>query len=495
MTIAKEAALAALALALAACSSNEDSGGKGDGSGGSAGASGSGGAAGAGGSAGSGGSLTGPAWEPGVTYAVEPANAPRGFVEARGLIHAHSVYSHDACDGEPWDASFNINEPCYDDLRRGICQAKHDFVMLSDHRELFTDTEFPDVLLYREELGDQLVMRGGGPVASWMSCPDGEAPALIMAGCEPSDLMPVGLEGHVSTDPSERSRVYASADPADLQTMRDQNAVILLAHTENWTADQLVAAGHDGFEMYNLHANLFLDIASAVDIIVKLGTPEELPHPDLIVMPIISEDPAYLDTWGTVLARGEKRVTTMGTDSHRNSFPQELQDGERVDSFRRMMIWFSNHLLVQPESDGTWDDSHLKQALKAGRLFGVFEFLGFADGFDYHALEGGGAREMGSEVSLANGVTLEVAMPSVRHLDPGAEQPALTIRILKAKEGGWDEVHSSDSDVSFTVTEAGAYRAEVRMVPRHLEPYLSSFAADADGDFAWIYSNPIYVTP
>ena len=66
----------------------------------------------------------------------------------------------------------------------------------------------------------------------------------------------------------------------------------------------------------------------------------------------------------------------------------------------------SNHLLIRPGSDGAWDDTHLKDALSSGRLYGVFEVMGYAQGFDYHAISGGDVAEMGSELMLANGVTL-----------------------------------------------------------------------------------------
>jgi hypothetical protein len=185
----------------------------------------------------------------------------------------------------------------------------------------------------------------------------------------------------------------------------------------------------------------------------------------------------------------------MGTDSHRNTLPQIFPDGERGDSFRRMMIWFSNHLLVTPEVDGTFTDQRLKQALAAGRLYGAFEMFGYPLGFDYHAVEGAEVREMGSEASLANGPRLEVKMPRVKNLDPEVEPPALTARILRAKEGGWDIVASGSSDLSFAVETPGAYRAEVRIAPKHLRHYLGSYAGLADGDFVWIYSNAIYVVP
>ena len=104
----------------------------------------------------------------------------------------------------------------------------------------------------------------------------------------------------------------------------------------------------DGFEMYNLHANAFLGVGALLDIIGHLKDADaRLPQPDLFLLPVVSEDPELLATWGSVLARGAHRVTTMGTDCHRNSLPQILPDGERIDSYERMMAWFSNHLLVR----------------------------------------------------------------------------------------------------------------------------------------------------
>lgn len=45
-------------------------------------------------------------------------------------------------------------------------------------------------------------------------------------------------------------------------------------------------------------------------------------------------------------------MTTLGNDCHRDTFPQLLPDGERIDSYRRMMLWFTNHLLVRLRGDG-----------------------------------------------------------------------------------------------------------------------------------------------
>ncbi len=454
--------------------------------------------AGAGGGAGSGGSM--PAWGPGTALDSIGDGAPRGLLDLRGLIHAHSPYSHDACDGEPRDPNGDINAECFEDLRRDMCLVRHDFIFFTDHRDSFSDTEFPEVLLYRSDRGDELVMRGGNPVANRAACSDGNA-LMVMAGMEATFSTPIGLERHVSSDLAERSSIYGAVqrqDPgaaAAIQSMHDAGALVITAHTESWTPDDILNTPLDGFEMYNLHANFFLDEAfeAAIGLLALLPTPEELPHSDLIFLPIHREDPLYRDTWGTVLARGGRYFTTFGTDSHRNVFPQLLPDNERVDSYRRMMSWFSNHLLVRPEADGSWDDSHLKEAAGAARLYGVFEYLGFAEGFDFHATDGMNVVEMGGEAQV--GMNIELAAPTIRGLDPDAEQPTITVRLLKAVEGGWSEVESSESRISVALTEPGAYRADIRMVPRHLREFLKNFSDLADNEFPWIYSNAIYVVP
>src|SRR5690606_23661334 len=114
----------------------------------------------------------------------------------------------------------------------------------------------------------------------------------------------------------------------------------------------------------------------------------------------------------------------------------ELPDGERIDSYRRMMMWMSNHLLVRPDAGGAWDDRALKEALSGGRLYGAFEVLGYPEGFDFHAEAGVAIGEMGDELALGAGpVELVVRQPRVRALDPQLPAPELTLRILVAEEG------------------------------------------------------------
>jgi len=435
----------------------------------------------------------GPSFVPGTVFATSAA-LNRGLLDRRGLIHAHSIYSHDACDGMP-EVNGVRDEVCFEDFRRGLCQVGHDFVMLTDHRESFSDTAFPETLLYRPMRGDRLVERNGEPTASWAGCPNGRV-ALIMAGTEAA-TMPVGLEHHVS-DRETRSEIYGAVTSTAIERLKGAGAVSLLQHTEDWTIQQLTELPIDGFEMFNLHANSFLHLGEILEIVLLLQgetAPVGLPAPDLTVISFISEDPRYLEAWGSVLSSGVKRVTTMGTDCHRNSFPAKLADGERIDSYRRMMGWFSNHVLVRPETDGTWDDRHLKEGLRAGRLYGAFEVYGYPVGFDYHATVGARVEEMGAQIALSDAPKLFVKRPTMEGLSSTGAQPEITLRVLRAIDAGWEEIGVATSgDLEVTPTKPGAYRAEVRIRPRHLLPYLGKAAAQlAESDKVWIYANAIYL--
>ena len=74
-------------------------------------------------------------------------------------------------------------------------------------------------------------------------------------------------------------------------------------------------------------------------------------------------------------------------------------------------------------------------------------------------------------------------------------KPRISLRILRAKENGWDMVASTDrASLDYTPDKKGAYRAEVRIVPRHLRALLGKDAARlSEKGRIWIYSNAIYV--
>jgi hypothetical protein len=421
-------------------------------------------------------------------FAVLPSSeipVPRDWQLRRGIIHFHSPYSHDGCDSEGFVDGVR-NEECFDQLRQALCDNAQDFGFLTDHGSMFADYEYPDVLLYAD--GDTLIERGGIPVANRIRCADGRE-VILGVGTE-QNTMPIGLEHHIGDTPEARRTAYNDTTPAGIAALQAAGAVSLVAHTEGWEIDALLAVPLDGIEIYNLHQNLMDEAGTAFNMIIDLQTrPWRVPIPELGLAAIFGENDADLVRWSRAL--GVRRtVGILATDVHRNTFDGISSDGERIDSYRRLMHWFSNYVLLPA---GPVDDLSIKDAIRRGRLYGAFDYLGYPLGFDFRAEVGTTVYELGDEVPAGETAELQVAVPQVSGLDPAGPQPVIRARLLRSNEGAWDEVAAGQTDLSYDATTPGVYRAEIRIVPEHLRPWLGLRADLFVVERIWVYSNPIYV--
>jgi hypothetical protein len=416
----------------------------------------------------------------------------RGLRPVRGILHSHSPYSHDACDGDGVQPGGGINVGCAQDLRRSVCDAAEDFVFLTDHADHMAEYDFESLLFI--EAGDEPVKDAGGAViANRIGCGDGRT-VLITAGNENS-LMSVGLERHVPGTAAERRAIYEGDDAATVEAMRAAGALVMIPHTEQRSLEYLAATSFDGMEIYNLHAAIDPDIrrdslgldsyAAAASILPFTKFDPEGPEPDLTLLGFFEDLPAYAERWDSILP--VRHVTGIaGTDVHQNTFPSMMRDGERGDSYRRLMRWFSNIVLL----GGELTPGALKEALKAGRSYVAFEILGVPVGFDFHAEQGGSTIEMGGRTTA--GGTLVARAPAVLDPDPAATPPAITMRLYRVTAGK-TETAAEGLSVDLTDAAPGAYRVEVRITPHHLRPYLGYDADRYIRDSLWVISNPIYV--
>ena len=440
-----------------------------------------------------------PAWRADLAPSSEMGGR-RGLEPARGIIHLHSPYSHDACDGQPRaDETGPIDEDCLADLRAGLCATRMDFAALTDHDATMADEDFADLLLARGD--DQLVMVDGAPVASRLACDDGGR-VLLTVGAE-NPLMPIMLDRHVAGSIEERHAVYDGDDPAAVAAFREAGATVWIPHTEQRTAGELEPLGPDGIEIYQLHANLDPDIredylgldrSGAITAAIEFADlADDGPVPDLALLSFLAENRPSLAVWDQLLAGGRRVSGSGGSDAHQNALPIMLRDGERGDSYRRVMRWFSNVVLVPDRTD----IGAIEAALRAGRLFVAFELMGTPAGFDVRAeVPGQDPIELGGTVPAAAGGTLEVEVPSVLDLDPALPSPAITARIIHVAAGGEAAVvaEGAGPSLSAPLDEPGAYRVEVHMVPHHLAPYLGTLGpAYAQQTLPWVYASPIYV--
>jgi hypothetical protein len=180
---------------------------------------------------------------------------------------------------------------------------------------------------------------------------------------------------------------------------------------------------------------------------------------------------------------------TAGSDAHENALPITLADGERGDSYRRVLRWFGNVVLVTDPQDPT----QIEAALGAGRSFAVFEMMGTPLGFDVHAENDAGIAELGD--TTTTDALLSVSVPTIRNLDPSLPTPEINATIIRIDAGGATIVATGKGPtLTAPMSSPGAYRVEISIVPHHLGPYLADLGtAHADVELPWIYANPIYV--
>jgi hypothetical protein len=248
-------------------------------------------------------------------------------------------------------------------------------------------------------------------------------------------------------------------------------------------------------EIFNIHAAIDPDIrrdylgldgfAGAASILPFTRQDEDGPEPDLAILGFLQYLPQYGQLWDPMLA--ERHVTgSIGTDVHENSFPGMMRDGERGDSYRRLMRWISNVALV----DGVIAPSTIKAAVKAGRSYVAFEVLGVPAGFDFHAEDAGKSIEMGGQAK--SGATIVVRAPKVWDLDPAVDPPVITMNLLRIANGSTTSI-AEGNDIRIDAAEPGVYRVEVLITPNHLRPYLGETPETYIREYPWVLSNAIRI--
>jgi len=405
-------------------------------------------------------------WRPGLPPLAEGV---------RTITHLHSPWSHDACDGDGLIDGV-VNEPCLASLRQGLCEAGIDVAFLTDHPANAAAQSFDD--LFHPRTGDQ---RDGA--VGVLSCDDGRT-VRWYPGIE-DELMPLGLTEHVPGDAEARDLAYNEDTPEAVQRLVDAGAAVFVAHTEGRDLLQLQAqqdAGLTGVEIFNLHAmfapdiradDLGLDSLSWLTEIADFTDEEGTAEPDLFVLAVLDRQPPSLERFDALLARGPM-VGIIGTDAHQNVLPYDLRDGDRADSYRRMLRWMDNIVLPDPGEDP-------KDALAAGKSYVAFEILGTPRGFAFHADDG---TPMGGTTSAR---TLTVGCPVLHEASPqGLERPEVSVQVLR------DGVVVASGCGEHAV-DPGVYRVEVDIVPHHLRPFLGEVADRWIRPYPWLLSNAIRV--
>ncbi len=132
-----------------------------------------------------------------------------------------------------------------------------------------------------------------------------------------------------------------------------------------------------------------------------------------------------------------------------------------LDPYDRSFRFVCTHMLLKELSEQA-----VRDALEAGRAYVSFDWIGDPTGFNFQAVRGRDASEMGSEVRFEKGLGLRSVSP-------------LPVRFRLIRNGR--EVYSAlGRRFDRTLEEPGVYRLEL-------------WINVADTPQIWILSNPIYV--
>lgn len=436
-------------------------------------------------------------------------NAVNGKYQiVRSIIHAHSPYSWDACDSQGI-VNGSPNRECLKSLKFSLCLNQIDYLFLTDHPNAMTEYEFPQLLLQEDQ--DQLSsFRGGGGMAinSIATClalyPDFRP--MIFVGFESGPgLMALAMTGHLADRTTYDDNTAALA----LQLQTTARAIVVIPHTESRTLSLIQSINPDGIEIYNVHAVLDPKIRHSSlnlppfktipSVLTYLADPYRQENPDFAFMHFVqTPEPIYFQIWNQLIASGRKVAGFGGSDAHQNVFSQTGADGERLDSFRKMLRFMTHYIFVVDRSN----PDQVKASVKAGQSWLIFEGLGSPVGMDFFATVGTNSIGSGESMSLSGRTaTVTVQAPQLHSKSPQGGK-AFSIRMLLKQVNathadGSDTVVASSSgeSINYQASSPGAYRVEIFITPQHLSTHLKSFQKLSKNEYPWIITNHLYLDP
>ncbi len=433
-----------------------------------------------------------------------------GMWPARGTIHIHTPYSHDACDGLGYDEETGkIDEDCLEELRFGACKTRQDYLSLTDHPSFMSSQPFEDLFLVRRDEDELVLDEGGSPIAAWWQCDNGHR-VLVRVGFE-AGLMPIGLSGHTSDDVEERHRLYRSRTVEAVEELREVGGFVVIPHPEGWSIEEIRELEPDGIEFYNMHANIDPTIRGPllgvppmepIEILFEVVfEPDESLVPDVAGLGVIELFDAHLERWHAV-SLDRPTLGVAANDAHQNVLSDPTTDGERIDSFRRIMRWFNNYLLL-PEGAKPSPET-IRDAKRARRSYMAFDVVCTPAGVDLLLEDADGdiVGRMGDLVSLsgadAGDLTIHASMP-VCHggWARAGRKPDVNMTLVRVHGDGGEPVvevlASGDGDLAVSLPGPGMYYYRVDVMPTHLLNWLGQNRYEYLREVPWVLTNALHV--
>jgi len=383
-----------------------------------------------------------------------PENA--GWVEYRGIMHTHSILSHDC-------------EVPFEEILRVLKTTKLDFICLSDH--------------CNEGRADFS--------AQWRGLHDGK---LFVPGYEMRQgFMPFGVASGVVLSNATDSITLA-------RQITENGGLLFYAHPEeerDWNCPELV-----GMEIYNTHS----------DLKRSRGYPSLLPdlllnhrrYPEHVIYSIMRRPSEFLQRWDEL--NHTRHITGIaGNDCHQNTgirgfytragtlqiedtSPKKLKELKlnwftrtlarlffgpldpgrelfhfQLDPYERVARMVNTHVLARELTEPA-----ILDGLKAGRVFVGFDMIADSAGFRFFAVNGTNSVVMGEATVYSDAIKLHALSPCPCRFTVIRDG----VRVFQQEGYGID----------WTPGGPGKYRVEAEL-------------RVAGAWVPWVYANPIQLTP
>jgi hypothetical protein len=345
-------------------------------------------------------------------------------------VHMHTTYS----DGIGSHAQ----------IAQAALRADLDAVIVTDHNVFVSGLDS-----YFQEEGKRVLLMVGEEVHNPLHQPQKNHILVFGAGREMSTYAP---EPQLLLDQIQKSEGLSFiAHPFE-------KALPLFGETDitwvNWEVH-----GFTGLELWNGLSELKEVVHSYLEGAFYAFFPQFIAHGPPI---------AALQKWDELTSQGQKIVALGGSDAH--SLNMHLGPiRKKIFPYEFHFRCINNHLLVPEPLTGEllYDRKMILNALRQGHFFIGYDLPASTRGFSFTAKNREITAQMGDEIELFDGVTIQIRLPGpteCRLIKDG--------KVMKA----WNEREI----LTQTVNQRGVYRVECNI------NYLGLRRA-------WIFSNPIYI--
>ena len=299
---------------------------------------------------------------------------------------------------------------------------------------------------------------------------DGDNHVLMMIGEEIHDQTRDPQKNHLLVFGVNREMATLASDPQRLiDEVIKAGGLAFIAHPTDPAAPAFnepdiswvdwEVQGYTGIELWNALSEFKSLLKSQLHAIFYAYFPKHIARGPL--------EPT-MQKWDELLINGKKIVAIGGSDAH--ALPGSLGPIHRTLFPYEFHFQSVNTHLLTPNpltGDSTHDQSLILEAFQSGHVFIGYDLPARTDGFKFTANGEGETAQMGDEISLKNGVTLQIRLPQ-----------RTECHLLK--NGKIVKSWSQRENCTYITNEPGVYRVEV---------YIHYMGIRR----GWIFSNPIYV--